>query len=919
MIRLFIFIFFFALHLTALSTGAANYYEKAIELKQKKQLNTAEISLKQSIQADKNYLPARLLLGEILLDKGQIIAADKELTIALNLQADDESVVLLLVETKLLQQKYQEALNLLAHYPQLSANKDYFRFQGNAYKALRAYKKSQQAYEYAIQDHGHSAILLTAIADLHFKQNQLTSALLQINNALQLQPDYLPAILFKAQIFKRQKNYSAALNLLNSIISQQAQNIPVLLSKTEVLLAQNKLIEALSLTLTLRELTPHDPYAKLLHASIIVQQGEKNKGKLLLREIQQQLSSLGSKQQKQQEILLLSATIDLLLKNKYLSRKKLLNYINLYGEHSIARRYLATIALQDGAYELASRHIDKALMLSSNDAELYSLAAYIYQYVDHKKQLALLAQAAEQLNFPPKIMEQYIGALITQNKRQTALQLLEKYADNSKLTNKTLLAYMQLDAGLLEQASQSTQTLLSQFPHKIEILQLAGELSIKLGQIEDAKKFFQQSLKLDKHFRPALLALAGLYLNNKQYTNTIDIYKSILKFSPKDSQTLQLYADLAIKQQQPFLAIRLLAQLDAKQIEHQAARRSLLALYMQTNQLTLAMQTLTSLEEFFSLDQELLIQKSQLQAKKQQITAAANTLKILYGLVYDSANKLTKVANLQLDINDISAAKRTIARLKTLNNQEDHYLMARLALAEKNFPLANTYIAANINQTAPALKWLELQVHLLCAHNAINQAVLVLETVFQQSQQRTHLQLLTRLHSQQNNQSAIITLLSSWLTKKPNDTWAAAQLSAIAITTNQANIAIKTLENFPGLQQQPLFLNNLANLYLEKDLSLAEHYAHQAYQLAPNIAAINDTKGWTLVKQQKFTAGLGYLREASARNTKNALYQYHLAFTLAKLDRNELAEINLLKAIKLSPKHALRKKISLMLEKNNHI
>ena len=70
-------------------------------------------NVKNSLKNDLSYLPARLLLGKILLQTGNLQSAEKELEQAKKLHADSYAVTISLVEVKLLLDKYDEALNLL--------------------------------------------------------------------------------------------------------------------------------------------------------------------------------------------------------------------------------------------------------------------------------------------------------------------------------------------------------------------------------------------------------------------------------------------------------------------------------------------------------------------------------------------------------------------------------------------------------------------------------------------------------------------------------------------------------------------------------------------------------------------------------------------------------------------------------------
>jgi len=903
---------------------ANNAYENSLSLLQQGKLNEAEIAVKNSIQQRPNYLPARLLLGDILLQKGQPQSAEKELTIALALQADSFAVVIPLVEAKLFLYKHQEALTLLNEYPQLATERKYFLLQGNAYKALTQLELAKKSYQQSLYIHGETISLFTAMADLAFKEGELSEALDFVNKALStpLKPNesqenkqYLGPKVLKAEILKNTKKFAQATAIYDEILQKDTTHKQALFGKANIFIEQNKLNEALMFTLSLRENYPNDPYVKLLHSSILALKGEGKKARSLLRNIQQQFLNLPSEKQHEPEVLLLSANVDFINKNYFQAKKKFTEYISEFGENAAVRRNLATIALRNNKFDIAQQHIDITLKLEPNSADITLLASYIYQ-----KQLPvkdfIIFLASSHIKFPENnlLRDQYINTLVGEGLYEKAELLLNKIEGNSAIASKTLLGFLQLQSGKLEQATITTQELLNQYPNKIEILQLAAELSLKLGKPEDAKKLLSQCLVLDEKFRPALLSLAGINLNENKLKQTEQYYQQLLTFYPMDSQALQLYADLAIKQQQYNLAIKLLTAINKSHPHYLATQKALLSLYMKTNKFVQAKELIGTLLKEDAFDQELLLTKSKLEKQQGQFVIARKTLKVLFGLIYDEAAKIERVTLLQLDLDDIESAKRSIDRIAQLtNNNVPDYIQARYALTTNDLERAKTLIKRQLANNEDTLKWQELDVYYSLANKDITKAIKQLQPLFDQHQRRSHLQLLSQLYLQSKQTDKVVALLSRWIKTQRHDSWAFTQLANIAEQTNNPALAIKTYEAFPYLEQQPIFLNNLANLYQQTDKTKALIYARSAHKLLPEFAPINDTLGWLLVLNGQNQQGLSYLREAVARDARNANYHYHLAYTLAVLKRTALAKVSLLQAQEIDKNHPLNEKIKELL------
>ncbi|MCP4987816.1 MAG: PEP-CTERM system TPR-repeat protein PrsT [Colwellia sp.] len=938
--RFFLFVIFFTCSVNAFAHEAIKHYENALNLSNEGKLNEAEIAVKNSLQNDINYLPARLLLGKILLEKGNLRSAEKEFEQAKRLHADSYAVTMSLVEVKLLLEKNKEALTLLKAQEHLKTNSQYYYLQGNAYKALSQFDLALTSYNKAIVMNANVAKYHTALADFWYRKENAHKAELSFKQALLIDDNNIPALLLSCEVYKNQGLYQQAQQALSSIFLQEKNNQKALFSQSSLFLAQKKLPEALAVTLRLRELSPTDPFAKLLHSSIIAQQGDTKQARRILSEVDQQISGLNDKNKDNKQVLLLSATVNFINQNSHSAKRLFIRYLDLYGEDASARRYLAIISVREQDLQKAQLHIEKALGKNSNDVELYILASEIYRQAEQlDKQLNLLIKAKK--NFPrdAKIRDHFIASLLANNQPEQALEELNNTNEQSNLQNKTVLGFMLLQAGLLEQAHKVTQALLNDHPGKVEVLQLAGELSLKTNDnSKEAIYFFNQALALDENFSPALMAQAGIYLQQGKLSEVEELYKKLLTINPKDAVVLQLYADLAIKQDRLSLAIKLLEPLASK--GNYQTGRALLSLYVATKKMDRAQVLLSGLEDEYPLDEALLLSKSRLQAQLGELAPAKKSLNVLFGLIYDDSQKLIILANAQLELGDVDAATKTIERIRFMEQEPvPPLLQARFYVANSQYDKALVIIEEALKPDAERKRddrpWLSLKVSVLITQRNFKQATVIVEDLYQRYQEREYLQLLAQLYGQQDKVDLLLTLLSKWLVKMPADTWAVVQLSSLAMVKDNISLAINTLESYPDLKNSPALLNNLANYHLQQylithgktvvevnknspldpALSISIEYAKQAYELAPLNAAINDTLGWLYVQTGQTEKGLGLLREASARDVKNGIIYYHLSYALAKSNRSQQASSTLNQGVELLPEHKLRDLINTLFKK----
>lgn len=121
--------------------------------------------------------------------------------------------------------------------------------------------------------------------------------------------------------------------------------------------------------------------------------------------------------------------------------------------------------------------------------------------------------------------------------------------------------------------------------------------------------------------------------------------------------------------------------------------------------------------------------------------------------------------------------------------------------------------------------------------------------------------------------------LQEWIEKLPNSVRAYIYQASVAERVNNIEAAVilydKVIEIDPT---NVVAYNNLANLYIDKNVDIALDYANRAYQLAPTSAAVLDTLGWVLVKSGAPEKGIAYIEQALTLEPTNTVFAEHLEF-----------------------------------------
>jgi len=688
------------------------------------------------------------------------------------------------------------------------------------------------------------------------------------------------------------------------LLRQDDSDAIALLGKAQVLQQQGKLAEALNAIVSYREKFPYNPYGQLIHAALIGLQGDDKEQSRMLRQVQMQLNNLPEDAKEQEDVLLLTATMDFSQEKFEQAILKLRRALKLYPANYQVHQLLAQSYLQLGDANTAVGFSRQALTLNPADFQLYLLAAAVAKAQrDPAAELKVLQQAFTAFPQQPEIRKAYVQSLLSNNQSAAARRLLSEQGGASQQADLVVLGYLQLEQGMLKDARQTVADLLKNDQSKVEIFQLAGDVAAKSADADLAKQFYQQALQLDNSYKPSLLSLASLALQQQDWDAAMQAYRTLLQKDAADPLVLQLMADAALRLGKAPDAIHYLQQLDQQDLKLVPARMALLELYLQTHTLAEAKALAAQLTEQTDISTDLYFAKARLALLQQDAAETKRLSEILYGLWYDQSGRLGDLADLQLRSNDRSGVAQTLARLQALDSDETSVglLHARLALLEQRFADGLKLLQKLESRQGTQPAFAELKAHFYLAQGQDQAAAALLTPLFQQSGDQRHLLLLLR--AQRQDPAAIQQLLRDWLTQHPADLSATMLLAEQLERAGLPEQARTLYQQSPLLDSQAVLQNNLAVLLFDTDPQQALQLAQKAHQSMPEQPDILDTYGFALVKAGQAESGLGVLRDAEIRQPDSTLLQLHIAAALQQLKRPDEAKtvLNQLKGRQLSP------------------
>ncbi|PTS85691.1 type IV pilus biogenesis/stability protein PilW [Pseudomonas sp. HMWF032] len=172
--------------------------------------------------------------------------------------------------------------------------------------------------------------------------------------------------------------------------------------------------------------------------------------------------------------------------------------------------------LQQGETERAKVPLKKALDLDASNADAHAALALVFQ-----------------IEMEPKLADEHFRKAIAE--RRGDARLLNNYG--------SFLYEQKRYTEAMELYSEAAQDNL--YPERSRVFENLGLTALQLNQREQAKEYFQRSLRLNSRQPRALMEMAQLSYDDKQYVPARGYYDSYLALSQHDARSLLLGVRLA--------------------------------------------------------------------------------------------------------------------------------------------------------------------------------------------------------------------------------------------------------------------------------------------------------------------------------------------------------------------------------------
>jgi putative PEP-CTERM system TPR-repeat lipoprotein len=867
------------------STTADEYLDRARTSIAETEYRTAVIELKNALQKQPELGTARKLLGQTYYLQGDFPGAVREFERALDLGIPTSDIELELLSAKNRIGRYQEVIGALAQRSD-PVTAELKAVLADAYFAAQDLTQAESLYQQALTTSAGNL----GLGRIAWMNGDLERARHYLNASLDIGVN-VDTLVTLAEFELATPDLPAAQAAFELVRDTPSGELTGELGLGRVALARGDLDAARTHIDTVLNAAPQVFIAHYLDALIKFQNQDLDGAEAALREVQRgqpghppSLFLMGVVKYQQGQLLQ--------------AQDNLQRYLAVESANESAAKILATLYFQQNdlpevvevLQDFAATTSDPQLLAMLGTAQLRSgSAAAATESLEAAVQLAPDAAA-----FKNQLALSFLS-IGDSDQAEAALNAAIE-VDGDQFQSDYLLAMMRLRDSEFQNAMAPIDALISKNADSPLGFNLKGAAYLGLEERARSRSMFERALEVDPGYLPALTNLARLDIDDDDIGAAQQRYQRFLKTNPLNEPARLALARLYLQQSDIAAARRLLEQALIASSDSAQTRLLLASLDLQQDRVDDASAQIETVLEASPDAPDALLLAAQLELRRGDVAAARNHTKQLQLLLGQSnrAEVLLTLAALQVRTGEYTLARRNLesALQRAPASPGVLFELARLELRENQVVAARRRLdeidtlqlaEPQINEQQLTL----LRADVLQAENSLDAAADLYATLAREGSRDAVIRLITLAVRRDQNDLALAES-ARWLSARPDDVGVRLLRADVLLRTADNEAAIEDYQIVAGASN-PVALNNLAWLYLQKDDSRALATAQRAYELAPENPDIADTLGWILVQQGQAAEGLKYLEQSVEGRSDNPSVRYHLAQAHADLGDPERA------------------------------
>ncbi|MFL9923596.1 PEP-CTERM system TPR-repeat protein PrsT [Herbaspirillum lusitanum] len=852
---------------------------EAKQYQQKGDTAAAEIQLKNALQKNPDNMEARFLLGQVSLFNGDGPSAEKEFRKAISLGAKPEQVMPFLMQTLLMQNQFQKALDETAS---MADRTDLAPWRGNAYLGLGQTAQAKTAFDLALKDNPNLPVALIGLARSALIDKDLPTASNYTDQAISKNPGNIDVLMFKANLLRDQGDTEASLAVLNQVLAARPEHVDARVAKADIEIRQKKFDAAREDIAVVQKNAPKNLIGTHMQAVLDFSQG---KNADALTNVQKVLAAAPEFM----PAVLLAGAIQYNLGSMPQAELHLNKYLEQNPNDVAARKLLASTMLKSGQKAKAASILEPLLKANQQDPELLSLAGEVaMENKDFSKASEYFEKAVA---LAPKSAN-YRMALGLSN-----LGLGQGSSAVAQLEAATTLDAKSSQAGILLIATQMRLKNYDKALAAVNVLEktltdnpllynLKGVAYLNKNQNADATAAFQKALSIDPAYFPAVANLAQIDLKENKPDDARKRFEAFLDKNKKNVQAMSALAGLALFKNNKDEATKWLERASSENPDSVPASMQLIKHTLQFGDKQKGLTMARNLQSANPTDPAVLDLLAQAQFANNDKQGALNSYQRLTNLAPDSAPAQLQLASAQMAMGDVSAASESVKKALVLQPDFIDAAVFQSSLYTRAGDTAKAVAVAKRMQKQPgqAAMGYEMEGNILTYQKKPELAAGAFEQAF--NADRQNVRVLMKLHGSlvlAGKTAQADTFAAQWFKDHPDDAAFHVYLGESYLAQKaykpavvQYELALKQQPNDPGI------LNNLAWLYQQERDPRALATSEKAVAALPDSPPVLDTLGWILVEQGNLERGVKVLQKASDGAPEATDISYHLAAALVQ-------------------------------------
>ena len=865
------------------SYTADEHIDRARQAHAEGDLRTAIIEIKNALQQDASRAEARRLLGLYNLEVGDVVAAESELTRALELGGDRDGIRLPLTRAWLLQGETDRVLEETrladsfteAQWPEALA------LRGTAFLYQGEVEQASTLFHETLQLEPNQADALIGLARIERFEGAVDAARSRLEQVLADNPQFDQAWELLGDIERFAEAYQEAEAAYSKAIEFTHRPFVPLLKRALTRIALADLDSADRDVRTLQRNFEQHPGVSYARGLIAFNQERYSDARVDFEEAL-------SREANYVPALFHLGVTHIRLGNTQQAEQYLRRHLTRSPDSVQTTYYLASLLAETGRNTEARRLLEDATTrFNGQHAELTALRTQLaFATGDDQQGLALLAGMAESQPESAELQELLGVELLRRGERERGMATLRQVTatDHEPRQADVMIILSELQSGNHEEALAAAKNFQKKQPDSPEPWNFIGAALMGLGRIDEAREAFQTGLEIEPGHVSIGMNLGNMELQTGQREAARRAFSTIQEHNPGHARSAQRLAELDLQAGDPQGATQWLRQATEAQPQVLFPHLLLARIQMESQQIQEALQTLEQAREYHPGNPQLLYALGDIQLTTQQFDQAVETLQAAVDQAPDNAGIYWALARAQAAMGDPAESAQSLMNLLEL--RPDHFqargALARNLLGRNQLDQARTHLERLQDDHPDRPEVIALGGELALREGDAETAVAAYQTALAELPAvREWVLRLAEAQRTTGRDAAGMSTLQGWLNDHPDDVQVRHQLASWQIAVQEHDSALSAYKLI--LAERPddvIALNNAAWLLREQDTDQALEYAERARELTPDAAPVLDTLGVVLLHSGDTAQAVEVLNRAAALAPEATGIAYHLAQAL---------------------------------------